>query len=162
MDCIIRRGKKEDIPGVLKLVQELAVFEKAPDEVTNTIASMEEDGFGKKPIFSFLVAEFENQIAGIAVFFTKYSTWKGKGLYLDDLIITEALRGKGLGTKLFNAFMEEAKAINAQQVHWQVLDWNTPAINFYKKLNASIEAEWLDCKLTSNQIRQFTGNSLSD
>lgn len=155
MNYKIRKGTKEDLPGLLELIRELALFEKAPNEVTNTVSKMEEDGFGKNPVFSFIVATLEEKIVGIALYFTKYSTWKGKGLYLDDLVITESMRGKGLGRKLFEAFISEAKAMNAQQVHWQVLDWNTPAIDFYKKLNASIEAEWLDCKMTSDQIKNF-------
>ena len=155
MNCIIRKGKKEDLAGVLQLIKELALFEKAPDAVTNTLEQMEEDGFGKNPVFSFIVAVNEDKIIGIALYFTKYSTWKGKGIYLDDLVITESMRGNGIGSKLFNAFMHEAKALNAKQVHWQVLDWNTPAINFYKKLEASFEAEWLDCKMTTEQINKF-------
>ena len=108
---------------------------------------MEEDGFGKNPVFNFYVAELNNKIIGIAVYFIKYSTWKGKGLYLDDLFVTEKFRGKGIGKKLFDIIIEEAKKIKAKQLHWQVLDWNTPAIDFYKKYGATIDAEWLDCKL---------------
>jgi len=160
MSFIIRKGKKEDLSGVLKLIKELALFEKAPEEVTNTLSKMEEDGFGQNPVFSFIVATLENKIIGVALYFTKYSTWKEKGLYLDDLVITESMRGKGLGSKLFKAFIEEAKAMDAQQVHWQVLDWNTPAINFYKKLHASIEDEWLNCKLTIDQIKNFDTKSV--
>ncbi len=156
MNYIIRKGTKEDLPGVLNLIRELALFEKAPDEVTNTIEQMEEDGFGKNPVFSFFVVTLDGNIIGMALYFLKYSTWKGKGLYLDDLVITESHRGNGLGSKLFKAFIREAKSLNAKQVHWQVLDWNTPAINFYKKLEASIESEWLNCKMTEEQI-----NSLS-
>ncbi|TAH42811.1 MAG: GNAT family N-acetyltransferase [Bacteroidetes bacterium] len=155
MEYIIRKGTKEDLPGVLNLIRELALFEKAPDEVSNTLADMEEDGFGKAPVYSFFVGMIDETIVGMALYFTKYSTWKGKGLYLDDLVITESHRGKGLGSKLFKAFIQEAKATGAKQVHWQVLDWNTPAINFYKKLDAKIEAEWLDCKMTEDQIKHF-------
>ena len=128
----IRKGRKEDLGAVLRLVNELADFEKAPDAVTNTIADMEIDGFGSSPVFEFYVAEVNAEIAGIALYYVKYSTWKGKGLYLDDLIVTEKLRGKGIGRKLLNAFMVEAKKAGAKQVHWQVLDWNTPAIEFLK------------------------------
>ncbi len=144
---LIRKGTKQDLPSVLGLIHELALFEKAPEQVTNTVNDMEEDGFGKNPVFDFYVAELNNKIVGIAVYFIKYSTWKGKGLYLDDLFVTEKFRGKGIGKKLFDIVIEEAKKINAKQLHWQVLDWNTPAIDFYKKYGASIDAEWLDCKL---------------
>ena len=144
---LIRKGTKQDLPSVLDLIHELALFEKAPEQVTNSVNDMEEDGFGKNPVFNFYVAELNNKIIGIAVYFIKYSTWKGKGLYLDDLFVTEKYRGKGIGKKLFDIIIEEAKKINAKQLHWQVLDWNTPAIDFYKKYGATIDAEWLDCKL---------------
>jgi len=155
MDIEIRKGRKEDLPHVLNLIHELAEFEKAPDAVTNTVKDMEQDGFSDQPVFNFHVAIVDGIIVGIAVYFIKYSTWVGKGLYLDDLMVTEKMRGKGVGQKLFNAFMEEAKHINAKQVHWQVLDWNTPAIDFYKKKDASIQAEWLDCKMTEEQINNY-------
>lgn len=154
-EIIIRKGRKEDLSDVLRLVYELADFEKAPDAVTNTIADMEADGFGPHPVFEFYVAEVNQEIAGIALYYIKYSTWKGKGLYLDDLIVTEKLRGKGIGKKLLDAFMLEAQKADAKQVHWQVLDWNTPAIDFYKKVGASIEAEWLDCKMNDDQIYNY-------
>lgn len=144
---LIRKGTKQDLPSVLDLIQELALFEKAPEQVSNTVNDMEADGFGKNPVFDFYVAELNNKIIGIAVYYIKYSTWKGKGLYLDDLFVTEKFRGKGIGKKLFDIIIEEAKKINAKQLHWQVLDWNTPAIDFYKKYGATIDAEWLDCKL---------------
>ena len=144
---LIRKGTKQDLPSVLDLINELALFEKAPEQVINTVNDMEKDGFGKNPVFNFYVAELNNTIVGIAVYFIKYSTWKGKGLYLDDLFVTEKFRGKGIGKKLFDKIIEEAKNINAKQLHWQVLDWNTPAINFYKKYGATVDAEWLDCKL---------------
>ena len=155
MDFDVRKGTPKDLPDVLRLIKELAEFEKAPLEVTNTVKAMESDLFGEKPLAGFHVAELKNEIVGIAVYFIKYSTWKGKGLYLDDLIVTESHRGKGIGQKLFDAFMGEAKRISAKQVHWQVLDWNTPAIDFYKKLSATIEAEWLDCKMTEKQVEEY-------
>jgi len=155
---VVRKGIESDLPSVLRLINELAVFEKAPDAVTNTVEDMIRDGFGKNPVFGFHVAESDDVIVGIAVYFTKYSTWKGKGLYLDDLIVSEKYRSRGIGKKLFDAFISEAKAIGAKQVHWQVLDWNTPAIEFYKKLGASVEAEWWDCKMTEEQIVNYKGN----
>ncbi len=155
MNIEIRKGRKEDLPYVLKLIHELAGFEKAPDAVTNTVKAMEEDCFGPNPVFDFQVAVVDEKIVGIAVYFVKYSTWVGRGLYLDDLMVTEKMRGKGIGQKLFNAFMAEAKRINAKQVHWQVLDWNTPAIEFYKKMNATIEEQWWDCKMLEKGIKHF-------
>ena len=153
MNIEIRRGIKSDLPRILELVFELADFEKAPDAVTNTVADMEKDF--ANGVFRFHVAEVDGRIVGMALYFVKYSTWKGKGLYLDDLFVTEKLRGKGIGKKLLDAFMSEAKAISAKQVHWQVLDWNTPAINFYKKIGARIEAEWWDCKMDFEDINRY-------
>jgi GNAT superfamily N-acetyltransferase len=155
MELKIRKGEKKDLPDVLRLVHELADFEKAPDAVTNTVADMERDGFGENPVFNFHMAELDGKIVGVALYFIKYSTWKGKGLYLDDLFVSEKYRGKGIGKKLFDAFMNEAKLSGAKQVHWQVLDWNTPAIEFYKKLGSAIEAEWWDCKMTEEQIKDY-------
>jgi GNAT superfamily N-acetyltransferase len=155
MNIQIRKGEKKDLCDVLRLVHELADFEKAPDAVTNTVKDMEQDGFGEHPVFSFHIAEADGMIVGVALYFVKYSTWKGKGLYLDDLFVSEKYRGKGIGKKLFDAFMQEAKSIGAKQVHWQVLDWNTPAIDFYKKLGSTIEAEWWDCKLGELEIMNY-------
>ena len=117
----IRKGIKSDLPSVFRLVNELALFEKAPEAVTNTIADMEKDGFSENPVFGFHLAEVDHEIVGIAVYFIKYSTWKGRGLYLDDLIVTEKMRGKGIGQKLFDAYIAEAKKMGAKQAHWQVL-----------------------------------------
>lgn len=146
-DIQFRKGIKSDLPQVFDLIKELAVFEKAPEQVINSVSEMEKDFSGNNPVFNFFVAEKGNKIIGIALYFIKYSTWKGKGLYLDDLIVTETFRGKGVGKKLFDMIIAEAREINARQLHWQVLDWNTPAIEFYKKYGAAIEGEWLDCKL---------------
>src|SRR5687767_9972408 len=131
MNVVIRKGEKKDLQGMLALIHELAEFEKAPDAVTNTVEDMKHDGFGPHPVFRFHVAEAEGKIVGIAVYFVKYSTWKGKGLYLDDIVVTEKYRSRGIGKKLFDAFVEEARKENAKQLHWQVLDWNIRAIDFY-------------------------------
>ena len=155
MNILIRKGEKQDLSQVLALIKELALFERAPHEVTNTLQDMGRDGFSAHPVFRFHVAEAEGKIVGIALYFVKYSTWKGKGLYLDDLIVSEKYRKQGIGKKLFDAFMGEAKSIDAKQVHWQVLDWNTPAIEFYKKIGSSIDADWLDCKMSETQIKKY-------
>jgi len=155
MQVIIRKGEKKDLQAVLDLINELAAFEKAPDAVTNTVKDMEQDGFGINPVYRFHVAEVDGKIVGIALYYIKYSTWVGKGLYLDDLVITEQYRRKGIGKKLFDAFMNESKSMGAKQVHWQVLDWNTPAIEFYKKIGSTIDAEWLDCKMLEPQITNY-------
>jgi GNAT superfamily N-acetyltransferase len=145
--CTIRPARYQDVPAMFALVRELALFEKAPEQVTNTEADMLRDGFGDQPVFRAFVAESEGQVVGMALYFVKYSTWKGKGLFLDDLVVTESWRGRGIGLALLNAFLEEARRCEAKQVHWQVLDWNQPAIDLYRKMGASIDAEWLDCKM---------------
>lgn len=156
MNTIIRKGTKEDMPAVHALIRELALYEKAPQEVTNTVADMLLDGFGPHPVFYCLVAEENGVVNGIAIYHLKYSTWKGKGIYLDDIIVTEKMRGKGIGKLLFAEVIRDAKRMKAKQLHWQVLDWNEPAIAFYKKYQASFDPEWLNCKLNESQIEQFT------
>ncbi|MBL0341492.1 MAG: GNAT family N-acetyltransferase [Bacteroidetes bacterium] len=151
----IRKGKKTDLPAVLKLIQELALYEKAPEEVTNTVESMERDGFGDNPVFRLLVADDHGDVVGMAIYFIKYSTWKGKGIYLDDIVVNENFRGKGIGKLLLEAVISDSKTVGAKQIHWQVLDWNESAIGFYKKYNASFDNEWINCKLTESQILKF-------
>ncbi|OGX86210.1 GNAT family N-acetyltransferase [Hymenobacter lapidarius] len=152
----LRRGMEADLPQVLALIQELAMYERAPDAVTNTLADMQRDGFGPAPIFSFFVLENpETQIIGIALFYTAYSTWKGRMLYLEDLVVTEAARRGGLGKLLFDAVVAEARATGAVRLKWQVLDWNEPAINFYKRLGANIETEWLNGNLDATQLSSY-------
>lgn len=148
----IRSGRKEDIPAVFNLVKELALFEKAPHEVENTIERMLEDGFGENPVFGFLVAELENVIVAISLYYFRYSTWKGKRLYLEDIIVTEQHRSKGIGKLLFQATMEKAKELKCNGMSWQVLDWNTPAIEFYKKFDANFDQGWINCSLTGEQL----------
>jgi len=157
MVITIRKGAERDIKQVHALVQELANFERAPQEVTNTEADMLRDGFGENPIFKFFVAESEQDgIVGIALYYTAYSTWKGKTIYLEDLIVTERLRRTGIGRMLFNAVAQEAKEVGAKRFAWQVLEWNEPAIAFYKKIGASVEGEWYNCRMTENQIQHYS------
>lgn len=148
MEIVIRKGTIEDVSVTFELIQELASFEKAPTEVTNTIKKMKEDGFGTNPIFEFLVAQIENQIIGTSIFYYRYSTWKGKCLYLEDLIVTEKFRGKKIGSKLFEKTIEFAKQNNCVNLSWQVLDWNESAINFYNKYHTKFDNEWVNCKIT--------------
>lgn len=154
MNIVIRKGEKKDIAHALELVKELAVYEKAPNEVTVTISEMEENGFGKNSIFEFFVAESENKIIGIALYYYKYSTWKGKCIFLEDIIVTEQYRKNGIGKKLFDEVVKVAKEQKVKRLEWQVLEWNEPAIKFYKKLNAHFDNEWINCKLTEEQIQQ--------
>ena len=144
----IRPGTPDDLPAALTLIQELAVFERAPDAVVTTVETMTRDGFGVNRVFEFLVAEApDGQLLGLALYFPTYSTWKGRMLYLEDLIVTEAARGQGLGLALFEAVVTEARRQNARRVRWQVLDWNAPAIRFYERLGAHLDPEWLNCTL---------------
>lgn len=151
----IRKGTKEDIPQALELVKELAVFEKAPAEVEVTIEEMTEWGFGMDKQFDFFVAEENNQILGIALYYFKYSTWKGKCLFLEDIIVTESQRGRGIGQLLFEEVVKIAKETKVRRMEWQVLDWNEPAIKFYGKYNSYLDGEWINCKLTDHQLEKM-------
>lgn len=155
MSATIRIGTQNDIPLVLELVRELAVFEKAPNEVEVTVAEMTNWGFGKDKIFDFFVLEKESVIVGIAVYYYKYSTWKGKCLFLEDIIVTENERKNGYGKLLFNEVVKVAKAQKVRRMEWQVLDWNTPAIEFYKKYQSHLDGEWINCKLTYDQLQNM-------
>ena len=151
----LRRGQESDLPRVLSLIQELAVYEREPEAVTNTLAMMRHDGFGPTPIFGFFVLESGDDLLGLALFYTAYSTWKGRMLYLEDLVVTEAARRGGYGRLLFDAVVAEAQRTDAQRMKWQVLDWNEPAIAFYKKLGATIESEWLNGNLNAEELRAY-------
>ena len=147
MSIKIRRAVKEDCPRLMELVKELAVYEKAPDEVTVTLEHFSESGFGDKPVWWAFVAEEEGVVQGFALYYIRYSTWKGQAMYLEDILVTEKMRGKKIGSLLFDRLIEEAREKKFNRIIWQVLEWNEPAINFYKKYNASIDPEWLNCSL---------------
>lgn len=141
----IRRAKKEDCERLLELVKELALYERAPDEVTVSIEEFRNSGFSEKPVWWAFVAENEdNLIVGFALYYIRYSTWKGCRMYLEDIIVTEEYRGKGIGGMLFDQLIIEAKEKKFHGITWQVLEWNEPAINFYKKYNASLDPEWVN------------------
>jgi len=147
MNITIRRAEKEDCPQLLELIKELALYEKAPQEVTVTLEHFEESGFGEKPVWWAFVAEEGKTILGFAMYYIRYSTWKGQRMYLEDLIVTEEARGKGIGKLLLDRLIEEAKEKKFSGIVWQVLEWNEPAINFYKKYNASFDSEWINCSM---------------
>lgn len=151
----IRKGTRSDVPAVFSLVKELALYEKAPEQVTLTLEELENDGFGDNPIYGLFVAEINNEVIGIALYYEKYSTWQGRCVYLEDIIVTHMHRGKGIGHQLFQAVIDVAKKRNSARMEWQVLDWNEPAINFYKKYNANLDGEWLNGKLTRAQIQAY-------
>lgn len=148
----IRIARKEDCPRLLELVHELALFEHAPQEVTVTLTEMQEAGFGPKPVWKAFVAEAEGAIIGMALYYIRYSTWKGQRLFLEDLIVTESWRGKGAGKLLFDRTVLEAQELGFNGMVWQVLDWNQPAIDFYKRYGAEMEAGWLNAALSKQQL----------
>lgn len=155
----IRQGMKKDLARVLELIKELATFERAADEVINEVAWMEKDGFGPNPVFGFYVAEDAGRIIGLSLYYWRYSTWKGKRLYLEDIIVTESERGRGVGKMLFDVTMRKAVDEGCTGMMWQVLDWNEPAIKFYKKYEAKIEDGWLNCNLEISQIKTILDSS---
>jgi len=152
MTLNLRIAKKEDCPRLLELVLELAIFEREPEAVTVILEEFIDAGFGNKPVWKAFVVEAEELIVGFGIYYIRYSTWKGCRLYLEDLIVTESWRGKGIGKLLFDRLLQEAKEMGFNGMTWQVLDWNEPAINFYKKYEAAIEAGWLNGSLSKEQI----------
>lgn len=146
-NIIIRRAVKEDCARLLELVKELAVFERAPDEVTVTLGHFMESGFGSQPVWWAFVAEVDGVVQGFALYYIRYSTWKGQRMYLEDLLVTESKRRLGLGRLLFDRLIVEAKEKGLRGIVWQVLEWNEPAIQFYRKYDTGFDAEWVNCSL---------------
>ena len=146
MQIFIEKAVKEDCKAIMQLVQELAVYEKAPDEVTVTMEHFVESGFGEKPVWKAFVAKENGIVKGFALYYIRYSTWKGQRMYLEDLLVTEDMRGNGIGKLLFDKLVEECKSKKYSGLVWQVLDWNEPAINFYKKFEGvKFDSEWVNC-----------------
>lgn len=143
----IRKAKADDCEAMLELIRELAEYEKAPDEVTVTLEHFRDAGFGNEPVWGAFVAEVDEKMIGISLYYIRYSTWKGKRLYLEDLIVTESFRGKGIGKILFDKTIEYGKEKGYSGMMWQVLDWNEPAIRFYKKYDAKFDDEWLNTSI---------------
>jgi len=167
----IRKGQKEDMKAVLGLIQELAVFEKEPDAVLITEEDLIRDGFGENPLFHVFVAEVENnsheseqpkEIVGIALYYYRYSTWKGKTIHLEDLIVKDSMRGTGLGYALYSEIFKQAKKDNVRRVEWAVLDWNTTAIDFYEKSGAKVFDEWRVAQMDEEGINYFINNKLKN
>jgi GNAT superfamily N-acetyltransferase len=156
----IRKGNPQDMESVLGLIQELAIFEKEPEAVVITVDDLVRDGFGEKPLFNVFVAEIQDEsgnkeIVGIALYYYRYSTWKGKTIHLEDLIVKEKMRGTGLGSALYAEIMKQGKKDNVRRVEWNVLAWNTPAVKFYQNSGAKILEDWQVVQMDENVINSF-------
>lgn len=151
----IRKASAEDMPAVLRLITELAIFEKEPDAVVVTVEDLQRDGFSQNPLFYTFVAENEGEVVGMALYYYRYSTWKGKTIHLEDLIVTERMRGSGLGFKLYSEIIRQGKRDNVRRIEWNVLDWNTPAIDFYEKSGAKILTDWRVVNMDEQGIQAF-------
>ena len=147
MNIEIRLAQKKDCPRLLALVRELAIFENAPDEVSVSLSHFEESGFGDNQVWWGFVAEVEGIIEGFALCYVRFSTWKGQRLYLEDFYVTEKMRGKGIGKMIFDRVIIEMKEKKFNGMVWQVLEWNEPAIQFYKKYDASFDSGWINCQI---------------
>ncbi len=159
--AVIRRGERKDVPAALELIRELAEFERAAEEVTVTVEDMERDGFGENPLYGFFVAEDpDHGIVGLALYYYRYSTWKGKRMYLEDIVVTSAHRGKGIGAGLFDKVIEQGVSDRCTGMVWQVLDWNEEAIQFYKqKYGASLDGEWINCSISEEDMLRLRNSS---
>lgn len=151
----IRKGLKNDMPAVLSLIQELATFEKEPDAVVVTVSDLERDGFSATPLFHTFIAEVNSQIVGMALYYYRYSTWKGRTIHLEDLIVKEKMRGTGVGLALYKEIMAQGKKDKVRRIEWNVLDWNTPAIDFYNKSGAKILEDWRVVQMDEIGIDNF-------
>ena len=157
---IIRKATKNDMPSVLELIQELATFEKEPDAVVVTVDDLVRYGFSENPLFQCFVAEVDGEIIGMALYYYRYSTWKGKTIHLEDLIVKENKRGTGAGFALYKEIIKEGKAENVRRIEWNVLDWNTPAIDFYEKSGAKVLGDWRVVHMDDKGIEQFLNTTI--
>ena len=151
----IRNAQKNDMPQVLSLIKELAVFEKEPEAVEVTIRDLENDGFSKNPSFHCFVAEVHGKIEGMALVYNRYSTWKGKALHLEDLIVSDVMRGSGIGSALLDEVVKYGHHLGVKRITWEVLDWNEPAIVFYEKKGANIMRDWNVVHLNEQAIKNY-------
>ncbi len=156
----IRKATKNDMPSVLELIQELATFEKEPDAVVVTVDDLIRDGFSENPLFQCFVADVDGEIIGMALYYYRYSTWKGKTIHLEDLIVKESKRGTGAGFALYKEIIKQGKADNVRRIEWNVLDWNTPAIDFYEKSGAKVLGDWRVVHMDDKGIEQFLNTTI--
>ena len=157
---IIRKGTPEDMQGVLTLIKELAVFEKEPDAVVITVEDLIRDGFGSQPLFHVFVAEVDQIIVGIALYYYRYSTWKGKTIHLEDLVVKQSMRGTGIGYALYSKIIKQGKIDKVRRIEWAVLDWNTLAIEFYENSGAKVYDDWKIAQMDEESIHYFVENKL--
>ncbi|MDT0677724.1 GNAT family N-acetyltransferase [Autumnicola musiva] len=155
MEYKIRKATREDMPQVLQLIKELAVFEKEPGAVVIDAEDLKRDGFGENPLFTCFVAEVEGVIEGMALIYFRYSTWKGKTVHLEDLIVRESMRGKGLGNSLYSKVIEYASENGVKRTEWVVLDWNTNAVDFYERTGATVFKDWWTVQMDEAGIKNF-------
>jgi RimJ/RimL family protein N-acetyltransferase len=153
MSTNIRKAKIEDSKFIFQLICDLAEYEKAPDQVKTSVTQIEKDGFGPEKLFEAIILEYKNKSVGMALFYNRYSTWKGKSLYLEDLYVQPEYRGHGLGLEAMKYLAQYAVETNCQRFEWQVLDWNEPSIKFYESLGSDLDGEWINCRLEGDKIK---------
>ena len=158
MNALIRKAEKKDSFAILNLIKELALFEKEPESVKLKLSDIENDGFGTKPLFECIVAEINKRIIGMAIYYPRYSTWNGPTIHLEDLIVSEQYKGKGIGTQLYSNFIKMAFNSGVKRVEWNVLDWNSPAINFYKKSGAKVLDDWKSVQMHRSEMKKYLEN----
>ncbi len=157
MEIKISTGTEQDLPQLLALIKELAEFEKAPDQVINTLEKMKIDGFGERKIFDFYMIHSSDRLVGMALTYYRYSTWRGRTLYLEDLYIVPEYRGKGIGKKIMTFLAKRALESDCSRMSWEVLEWNTPAIEFYRSIDSKLDAEWINCSLEKEELEKLAG-----
>ncbi len=155
MNKIVRRSTPADMPQVLELIKELAVFEKEPDAVIVTVEDLVKEGFGKEPLFTCFVAEVANEIVGMALIYYRFSTWKGRAIHLEDLIVKESWRGKGMGEALYKRVIEYAAEKKVKRIEWAVLNWNVGAIKFYERSGANVMKDWYIAQMDEAGIKNY-------
>ena len=158
MNALIRKAEKKDSLSILNLIKELALFEKERESVKLKLSDIENDGFGTKPLFECIVAEINKRIIGMAIYYPRYSTWNGPTIHLEDLIVSEQYKGKGIGTQLYSNFIKMALNSGVKRVEWNVLDWNSPAINFYKKSGAKVLDDWRSVQMHRSEMKKYLKN----
>ncbi len=155
MSISIRKATKNDMSSVLKLINDLAIFENEAEAVEVSVSDLMRDGFGDHPVFSCFVAQFNDEVVGMALVYQRYSTWKGKALHLEDLVVSESMRGKGVGSLLLDEVVKFGHNLGVKRIGWEVLDWNEPAIKFYEQKGANVMRDWNVVQLDEQGIKSY-------